>query len=77
MKLAEALSERADIQKRIQQLCARLRRIALVQEGEKPAEAPLARLEEYGRLCERQEELIRRTNLTYAATTDGGSYISS
>ena len=72
MKLAEALSERADIQKRMQQLCARLRRNALVQEGEKPAEDPHALLEEYGRLCERYEELIRRTNLTNAATTDGG-----
>ena len=70
MKLAEALSERADIQKRMQQLCARLRRNALVQEGEKPAEDPHALLEEYGRLCERYEELIRRTNLTNAATTD-------
>ena len=47
MKLAEALSERADIQKRIQQLRSRLRRNALVQEGEKPAEDPHALLEEY------------------------------
>lgn len=36
MKLAEALSERADIQKRIQQLRSRLRRNALVQEGKNP-----------------------------------------
>lgn len=77
MKLAEALSERADIQKRMQQLCARLRRNALVQEGEKPAEDPHALLEEYGRLCERYEELIRRTNLTNAATTDGGETLTA
>ena len=70
MKLAEALSERADIQKRMQQLCARLRRNALVQEGEKPAEDPHALLEEYGRLCERYEELIRRT-------TDGGETLTA
>ena len=77
MKLAEALSERADIQKRIQQLRSRLRRNALVQEGEKPAEDPHALLEEYGRLCERYEELIRRTNLTNAATTDGGETLTA
>lgn len=77
MKLAEALSERADIQKRIQQLRSRLRRNALVQEGERPPEDPTALLEEYARLCGRYEELIRRTNLTNAATTDGGETLTA
>ena len=77
MKLAEALSERADIQKRIQQLRSRLRRNALVQEGEKPAEDPHALLEEYGRLCERYEELIRRINLTNAATVLDGQTLTA
>ncbi len=77
MKLAEALSERADIQKRIQQLRDRLRRSALVQEGEKPAEQPEALLEEYDRLCGRYEELIRRTNLTNAATIECGESLTA
>lgn len=45
--------------------------------GQKPAEDPHALLEEYGRLCERYEELIRRTNLTNAATTDGGETLTA
>ena len=77
MKLAEALSERADIQKRIQQLRGRLRRNALVQEGEKPAEDPHVLLEEYGRICERYEELIRRINLTNAATVFEGETLTA
>lgn len=42
MKLAEALQERADLQKRIDQLEARIQSSALVQEGETPPEDPLA-----------------------------------
>ena len=40
MKLAEALNERADIQRRIAQLESRLIDNAKVQEGEEPAERP-------------------------------------
>ena len=40
MKLAEALQERADLNRRIQQLQQRLSSNAVVQEGEQPAEAP-------------------------------------
>ena len=40
MKLAEALQERADLNRRIAQLRSRLESNALVQEGEKPAEDP-------------------------------------
>ena len=40
MKLAEALQERADLNRRIEQLRARIQTNALVQEGEKPAEDP-------------------------------------
>ena len=58
MKLAEALSERADIQKRIQQLRSRLRRNALVQEGEKPAEDPHALLEEVIQAADALDECI-------------------
>lgn len=40
MKLAEALQERSDLTRRIQQLQSRLNNNATVQEGEKPAEEP-------------------------------------
>lgn len=40
MKLAIALSQRAEIQTRIRQLESRLHNNALVQEGERPAEEP-------------------------------------
>ena len=39
MKLAEALQERADLNRRIQQLQQRLNSNAIVQEGGRPAEA--------------------------------------
>jgi hypothetical protein len=40
MKLATALSERADLQRRLSELHTRLNNNAKVQEGESPAEAP-------------------------------------
>ena len=46
MKLAEALQERADLNRRIQQLQQRLTNNALVQEGETPAEDPAELLAE-------------------------------
>ena len=36
MKLAEALIERADLQKKISQICVRMKKNARTQEGEKP-----------------------------------------
>ena len=46
MKLAEALSLRADLQRRIAALRERLRKNARVQEGDTPAEDPLELLAE-------------------------------
>jgi predicted HAD superfamily Cof-like phosphohydrolase len=46
MQLAEALIERADIQKRAEQLVQRLRMNAKTQEGEAPAEDPATLLTE-------------------------------
>ena len=67
MKLANALAQRADLQRRMAQLASRLMNNAKVQEGERPAEEPaelLAQLEEISRQL---EELIRRINLTNTA----------
>ena len=72
MKLATALSERADIQKRITELQTRLNNNAKVQEGEEPAEDPKVLLKELDALLERLEWLMARINLTNSATVSEG-----
>ena len=72
MKLAEALQERADIQKRLSQLRGRLLNNAKVQEGEKPVENPAELLQEMDGMILRLEELILRINMTNSATMDNG-----
>lgn len=67
MKLAEALQERADLSRRIEQLRYRLSNNVLVQEGEKPLEDPAALLEELESSFTRLEWLIARINLTNCA----------
>lgn len=67
MKLAEALQERADLNRRIEQLRYRLSNNVLVQEGEKPLEDPAALLEELESSFIRLEWLIARINLTNCA----------
>ena len=67
MKLAEALILRADNQKRLSQLKARIVRVAKVQEGDQPSENPGELLREYDHVATELERLIRsinRTNLT-------------
>ena len=76
MKIAEALIERADIQKRIEQLRDRLSNNALVQEGEEPAEDPTSLLSELDRLEKRLCELVARINLTNAHTVSGGMTVT-
>lgn len=67
MKLAEALQERADLNRRIEQLRYRLNNNVMVQEGEKPLEDPAALLEELESSFTRLEWLIARINLTNCA----------
>src|SRR5579884_3375989 len=69
MKLAEALVLRADLQKRIEQLRARLRQSALVQEGEQPPEDPNELLAEATRLTDELAALVVRINRTNLAAT--------
>ena len=77
MKLAEALMERADLQKRLSQLRNRLSMNAKVQEGEAPAEDPAALLAELGDVVSRLEEHIVRINRTNAnAVCEGGETLS-
>ena len=72
MKLAEALQERADLSARISILENRLMNNALVQEGEKPAEAPEELLAELDRCSEEMERLITAINLTNSSTISDG-----
>ena len=76
-KLAEALIQRADYQKRIEQLKQRVARIAKVQDGDQPAENPAALLDEIERLAADLVALIQRINRTNAATPlDAGGTIA-
>lgn len=68
MKLANALSQRSEIQTRIQQLESRLNNNALVQEGEEPAEDPMELLRELKADYTRLEELISAINRTNNST---------
>lgn len=76
MKLAEALQERADLNRRIQQLQVRLANNAVVQEGEAPAEDPRALLAELDGCLLRQEELMGRINLTNCRTVVDGKTLT-
>lgn len=71
MKLATALSERADLQRRISELSVRLNNNAKVQEGEKPSEEPKELLKELDECLNRLEELVARINKTNNETTSG------
>ena len=68
MKLANALSQRSELQTRIRQLEARLNNNALVQEGEEPAEDPMELLRELKADYTRLEELISAINRTNNST---------
>lgn len=71
MKLAEALSLRADALRRIEQLRTRIVSNARYQEGEEPAEDAAALLAEVEGVLGDYEVLIRRINRTNAATMIG------
>lgn len=64
MRLAEALSSRAELQRKIEQLRARIADNARYQEGEEPAENAAALLEEADAALVQLRELIRRINAT-------------
>jgi hypothetical protein len=69
MKLAEALLERADAQRRYVQLQERVSRIVRVQSGDAPAEDPNALIAEMMQISRRVESLVKsinRTNCTVA-----------
>ena len=77
MKLAEALQERADINRRIESLRSRLNANAIVQEGEKTPEDPMELLAELNRCTDRLEDLIKRINIINSLTIVDGTSITA
>lgn len=76
MKLAEALQERADLNRRIEQIKGRLSNNAIVQEGEHPAENPQELLSELNGCIANLQDLIARINLTNCKTTIEGQSLT-
>lgn len=77
MKLANALSQRSELQTRLRQLESRLNNNALVQEGEEPAEDPMELLRELDDGYARLEELVSKINRTNNSTRlEGGATLS-
>lgn len=71
MKLAEGLMQRADLQRRAEQLKVRLVRSARVQEGEPPAEDLNELMVELERVSAQLVTLVQRINRTNMVTAFG------
>lgn len=76
MKLASALTERSDLQRRIAEISKRLTNNAKVQEGDTPAEDPAALLQELDNFLCRLEELVAKINLTNSMTVSEGETLT-
>ena len=68
MKLAEALQERADLNRKIDEIKRRLAKNILVQEGEQPAEQPEELLKSLDACIDRLETLMAAINRTNGKT---------
>ena len=71
MKLSEALIIRSDLQKRVEQIRARLVANAKVQEGDKTVENPTEILAELNQTLKDLGDIIKKINLTNSKVTDG------
>ena len=76
MKLAEALQERADLNKKIEQLRSRITSNALMQEGVLPVEDPEQLLKELDECLNQLEMLIIVINNTHMAVVSDGELLS-
>lgn len=76
MKLAEALQERADLNRQIKQMKERLRNNAVVQEGETPAEDPAGLTAQLDCFLARLEQLITAINLANCAVRSEGKSLT-
>ena len=76
MKLAEALQERADLNRKIEQLRQRIESNVLVQEGEKSQEDPQTLIKELDAAVNRLEKLMADINLTNCQTEVSGKTLT-
>jgi hypothetical protein len=76
MKLAEALNQRADLQKRIAQLRERLANNVKVQEGDQPAEKPEDLFRELEASLKQLKDLIVSINRTNQETVWEGKTLT-
>ncbi len=76
MKLAEALNQRADLQKRIAQLRERLANNVKVQEGDQPAENPQDLFQELDDSLKQLKDLIVSINRTNQETVWEGKTLT-
>lgn len=76
MKLAEALSIRADLQQKVCQLKGRLKDSAKVQEGDKPSENTEDLFKELDSCLVKMENLIYRINFTNMQTMHDGETLT-
>lgn len=78
MRLAEALMERSDLQRRVESLRSRIQATARYQEGEDPAEDAAALLAEAVEAVDLLAALVTRINLTNtAARLDDGTPLTA
>ena len=77
MKLAEALSVRAELQKKTEQLEQRLKSVVKIQEGDTPEESPADLLSELHQATTQLEKLFYRINLTNLRTVRDGEPITA
>lgn len=76
MKLAEALQERADLNRRISELTDRISCCVLVQEGEEPPEDPEELFHELDADIAQLSQLIASINRTNSATVVDGKSLT-
>lgn len=76
MKLAEALQERADLNRAVEQLKSRLNNNVLVQHGEKTVENPERLKQELDRAIDRLTYLIAHINKTNCETKVDGQTLT-
>lgn len=76
MKLAEALSIRADLQRKVSQLKGRLKDSSKVQEGDTPAEQVTDLFQELEECLAQLEEMVYRINRTNMETVHEGETIT-
>lgn len=76
MKLAEALSIRADLQKRVAQLKERIKESAKVQEGDEPCDNVEELYKELDEALVQLEDLIYRINITNVQIVQDGDSLT-